>query len=352
LRVLGERVRLALEDHPGVTHAFASIEGGKPKFWLEAGEDKARLAGLTLNDIALQFQTQLEGITGGTVLEDLEEIPVRVRNHNETRSDLARIASLEINSPVLEDWIPASALGEIVLKPEITSITRRNGERVNNIEAFLHPYIAPIDVTGAILKDLEDSGFVFPAGYRLEIAGDADAQAEAIGQLLTYAPVLLVVMVSTLILAFRSLALAGIIGGVAALSAGLGFLSLGISGFPIGFNPLIGTAGLVGVAINGSIVVLAAIRADRKASSGDVDAIIRETMGSARHILSTAFTTVAGFMPLLLSGGTFWPPLAVVIAGGVGFSVILSLYFTPAIYALISGAKEEVADSQPEGVPA
>ena len=294
-------MRLALENHPGVTHAFASIEGGKPKFWLEADEDKARLAGLTLNDIALQFQTQLEGMTGGTVLEDLEELPVRVRNENKTRSDLTRITSLKINSPVLEDWIPASALGEIVLKPEITSITRRNGERVNNIKAFLHPEIAPIDVTNAILKNLDESRFVFPAGYRLEIAGDANAQTEAVGQLLTYAPVLLVVMVSTLILAFRSLVLAGIIGGVAALSAGLGFLSLGISGFPIGFNPLIGTAGLVGVAINGSIIVLAAIRADAEASAGNIDAIIHETMGSARHILSTTFTTVAGFMPCYLA---------------------------------------------------
>ncbi len=58
-------------------------------------------------------------------------------------------------------------------------------------------------------------------------------------------------------------------------------------------------------------------------------------MGCSRHILSTTFTTVAGFSPLLLSGGPFWPPLAVVIAGGVGFSVILSLLFTPAAYALL-----------------
>jgi multidrug efflux pump subunit AcrB len=43
---------------------------------------------------------------------------------------------------------------------------------------------------------------------------------------------------------------------------------------------------------------------------------------------------VGGLIPLLLfSEGSFWPPLAVVIAGGVGFSVILSLVFTPTIVA-------------------
>ncbi|MCB1773888.1 MAG: efflux RND transporter permease subunit, partial [Gammaproteobacteria bacterium] len=55
-----------------------------------------------------------------------------------------------------------------------------------------------------------------------------------------------------------------------------------------------------------------------------------------RHIVSTTLTTVAGFMPLLMfAGGDFWPPLAIVIAGGVGLSGVLSLVFTPAVYRLI-----------------
>ena len=68
----------------------------------------------------------------------------------------------------------------------------------------------------------------------------------------------------------------------------------------------------------------------------NTDAIVEETSGATRHIVSTTLTTIGGFLPLLfLSGGDFWPPLAVVIAGGVGFSVLLSLWFTPALYALI-----------------
>jgi multidrug efflux pump subunit AcrB len=41
-------------------------------------------------------------------------------------------------------------------------------------------------------------------------------------------------------------------------------------------------------------------------------------------------------MPLLLfSGGDFWPPLAIVIAGGVGLSGLLSLVLTPVAYGLM-----------------
>ncbi|MEM0967629.1 MAG: efflux RND transporter permease subunit [Verrucomicrobiota bacterium] len=335
LRVLGEQVRLAMVQHHDVSHAFASIEGGKPKLWLAADEDKARLAGLTLSQVALQFQSTLDGITSGTVLEDLENLPVRVRGAEEIRGDFARIASLKLSSPEVDGWLPVTALGEIVLRPSVSNITRRNGQRVNQIDGFLEPNAAAVSVTADIQKVLaEPDALNLPPGYALELGGDADEQDQAVGLLVTYLPVLLILMVATLILVFRSVSIALLIFVVAGLSSGLGFLALWISGYPMGFNPLLGTAGLMGVAINGSIVVLAAIRANPKAAGGDLDQIADETIGCSRHILSTSFTTVAGFTPLLLGGGAFWPPLAVVIAGGVAFSTTLSLLFTPAAYSL------------------
>lgn len=93
-----------------------------------------------------------------------------------------------------------------------------------------------------------------------------------------------------------------------------------------------GSAGLVEVAINGSIVVLAAIRANPRARAGGHDAIVEETMRPTLHIVSTTLITIGGSVPLLASGSDFWPPLAVVIAGGVGFSMTLGLFFTPATY--------------------
>jgi multidrug efflux pump subunit AcrB len=144
-------------------------------------------------------------------------------------------------------------------------------------------------------------------------------------------------MVTTLILTFSSVRLATIIGAVAMLSVGLGFFSLWISGLPIGFNPLLGSAGLIGVTINGSIVVIAAIKANAEARAGDLTEIVEEAMSCSRHILSTTLTTVGGLVPLLIfSQGSFWPPLAVVLAGGVGFSVLLSLVFTPAVVAWLT----------------
>ena len=335
LRILGEQLRAVLHRHPAITHTQASILGGDPKLWLDADEQQARLAGLTLGDIARQFQAALDGRIGGRVLEDIEDLPVRIRLHESQRSAVDEVGGLRLVTPH-GHWVPAIAVGELQLRPELGSITRRNGERVNEIQGFLRQGALPIEVTRAVLAQVDAGAIALPPGYRIDLAGDSAEQQRAVGQLLTYVPVLATLMIATLVLSFRSFALAGVIGLVAVLSIGLGMLSLWAGGFPLGFNPIIGSAGLVGVAINGSIVVLAAIRANPMARLGDVAAIIDETIGATRHIVSTTLTTVAGFMPLLLfTGGDFWPPLAIVIAGGVGLSGILSLIFTPAVYHLL-----------------
>jgi multidrug efflux pump subunit AcrB len=102
---------------------------------------------------------------------------------------------------------------------------------------------------------------------------------------------------------------------------------------------LLGSAGLVGVAINASIVMLAAVRANPAARVGDVDAMVYETLGATRHIVSTTLTAVGGFLPLLL------------FSGGVGLSIILGLVFTPALYRIVAAGQAE-AGALPDGSPA
>ncbi len=339
LDALGDELRRAMSEVPGITHTRASTSS-RAKLTFAADQAEAGRVGLTLDAIAAQLQGNLEGFTGGSVREDLEELPVRIRYAGDVRGSLADIASMPLKTTASEGWIPANALGEMQLEPESASISRRNGERINVVFGWVRPGLLPIEAANDVLARLDATGFELPPGYRLQLEGDSDAQQEAVGQLMTYLPVLLMLMVTTLVLSFRSASSAALIGAVALLSAGLGMLSLWLSGYNLGFNPLIGSAGLVGVAINGAIVVLAALRADAGARDGDTQAIVEVTMREARHVLATTATTIGGFLPLFIfSGGEFWPPLAVVIAGGVGFSVVLSLVFTPAVFKLMSAPK-------------
>ena len=334
LKSLGDELRRIMHKVPDIVQTRATISGGQPKLNFEPDEIAAAQMGLSLTDVAAQLQTDLEGQLGGSMLEDLEELPVRVRLESENRNSSASIASLSlIADPRSGQWIPASSVGEVELTPESGSISRLNGIRSNDVLGYIKRSALAIDVTNAVLAEASAEGFSAPPGYTFAVAGDSAEQSEALGKLATYLPVLLMLMIATIVLSFRSNRLALLIGVVAVLSVGLGMLSLWIGGYARGFNAIIGSVGLIGVAINGTIVVLAAIRANEQASRADVDAIVSETNGATRHIVSTTLTTVGGFVPLLLfTGGDFWPPLAIVIAGGVGFSVTLSLLFTPAAY--------------------
>ena len=349
LQDLGETVRRVLQKHPDVLHTQATLPRGRPKLWLEADEDQTRLAGLALRDVADQLQSALEGIAGGTVIEQLEQMPVRVRTSDAHRGDLGAIASHPLvgsgpGDPNGPGWIPLPALGELRLTPEIGGISRYDGERTNILRGYTRNEALPIDVTNAVLATLESEGFELPAGYRLELGGALEQDAQAKGNLLTYAPVLLTLMVAVLILAFRSTRLAALLFVVAGLSVGLALLSTWTMGFPVSFNTILGTLGLIGVALNDSIVVLAAIRADPAARAGDREAILRAVMGTTRHVLATTLTTMGGFLPLLIFvGGDFWPSLAIVLVGGIAGASLLALGLIPAAYVLITGPPRSAA---------
>lgn len=336
LQDLGEQVRLALQSHNDVLHTQATMPRGEPKLWLEADEDAARLAGLSLNDVARQLQGNLEGSVGGSVIENLEQMPVRVRFAQSQRASLDELASTQFVRASSDDWVPLAAIGTLGLRPDLGGITRFDGQRTNIIKGYTRNGALPIDVTRAVQEQLTATGFALPPGYRLVSGGAAEQDAEAKGNLVIYVPVLVTLTIATLVLTFNSVRLAALLSTVAALSVGLGLLATWLIQFPISFNTILGTLGLIGLAFNNSIVVLAAIRADPKAAAGEPAAMVEAVVGTTRHILSTTLTTIGGFLPLLIIvGGDFWPSLSIVLVGGVGGSMILALIFVPAVYVLL-----------------
>ncbi|MEM9108858.1 MAG: efflux RND transporter permease subunit [Planctomycetota bacterium] len=343
LQTIGDRLRVALQARPEVLHTQATLERGEPKLFFTPDEASAEIAGLTLAQISQQANDATEGTVEASIIEDLERLPVRVRFDQTLRSDLSALSSTPMVSASSDRWVRASSLGEFELRPELGGITRYNGERTNTIKAYTRMGALPIDVTNAVLDGLEAEGYTLPAGYRIGFGGAAEQSGEANKNLATYAPILVVMMIATLILVFRSVRYAIVLGCVAVFSVGLGLLSTWSMGFPIGFNMILGTLGLIGVALNDSIVVLAALKANPRAREGDLDAIVASVVGSTRHILATTATTVGGFLPLLLLvGGDFWPSLAIVLVGGIIGATLVALLFIPACFVLLNRSKPPV----------
>ena len=113
------------------------------------------------------------------------------------------------------------------------------------------------------------------------------------------------------------------------LAVGVGLLAVWLFDFPLGMLVVIGTMGMVGLAINDTIVVLAAIEEDSAYGLLRPDHVVDSVERSTRHVIATTLTTIAGFTPLVLGGGDFWPPMAIVIAAGVLGATLLALCFAP-----------------------
>ncbi|MEL6463894.1 MAG: efflux RND transporter permease subunit [Pseudomonadota bacterium] len=343
LRETGDEVRRIMSGVDSVLVTRGTISGGAPKAVVTVNEAQAQLLGLDLRQIAGQMQAGLEGVTGGSMIEGDEELPIRVRLGDATRGSLQAIRDLPILRPDAAQlsaqgrWpaLPLSAVSTVELEPAASSITRRNGERVNTVQAFILRDVLPEEALVEVQAALEANGFAVPDSIRLELGGDSDARADTLSDLLASLGLIVTLSIAAIALTFNSFRLTAVVLVVSGLSAGLSLLALAIFQYPFGINAIIGVIGSIGVSINAAIIILTGLQEDDAAASGDKDAMVDVVMGSSRHIVSTTITTFGGFLPLILAGGGFWPPFAMSVAGGVLLSTVVSFYFTPPVFALI-----------------
>jgi multidrug efflux pump subunit AcrB len=323
---------------PEVLHTRTGLLSGLPSLRLNLNTEELRLAGLREKDLATGLAGNLSGLRAGSVLEATEELPVVVRLAREQRDSSAALIDLPLAS-ASGGFTPLGSLGQVELVPEVSNIPHLDGERTSTVQGFITAGVLPSSVLQALLERLDEIGFQPPQGYRMTIAGEAAERDEAVGGLMSTIGILVILMGSALVLAFHSFRLAAVIGTVALMSVGLALGSIYLAGYPFGFMGMVGAMGLIGVAINDSIVILAALEEDPACLRGDKRAIVHVLMRGTRHVLSTTLTTIAGFLPLYLGGGGFWPPVAVAIGGGVAGATLMALTTTPGLFLLLYAGK-------------
>jgi multidrug efflux pump subunit AcrB len=354
LHELGSELRVLLGQTASVIHTRSDLQESIPRLSLEIDQAAAKQAGLDKSQIAAQLFTTLEGASAGQVLEGDENLPVRVQLDLDGKWKLDRLAALPLQSitrgPLTDrraaEGSPGStsavghntlaSLANLKLESDVGSIVRIDGRRSNEVKAYLESEVLPSVVIDEFKRRLAAADFVLPSGYSLQYGGETEQRSEAVKRLIANGVMLFAVMLLTLVASFRSFRCALIVACVGGLTIGLGPAVLSWFSYPIGFMAIVGTMGLVGVGINDSIVVLAAIRANPLASEGNITQLVDVVSSSTRHIIVTTVTTIVGFTPLIITGGEFWPPLAITISGGVAGATFLALYFVPSLHLLLN----------------
>ena len=111
-----------------------------------------------------------------------------------------------------------------------------------------------------------------------------------------------------------------------------------LTGFDFGFFPIAGWLGLLGMIIKNVIVLIDEINVQHRSGIDLYTSIVEATVVRTRPVLMAATTTVFGMVPLLFDiafGG-----MAATIIFGLTFATLLTLFVTPALYALFYKVKE------------
>lgn len=343
LRVLGEKFRQRLQELPDITHTKLSISPAAPKVEFQLDEEKLRRLGLERTQVAELIDGYLRGRFGGAVIEDTEQLRVRAKLEREAWQDSDELLNLQIPLPGQlgqPRFVPLSAVGVLNIVPDDAPIGRRDGERINQVQAFLTRGVLPEEALKLLRQSLEENPIALPDGYRYSFGGDSGEREGVVNDLIGPVGLVMSLLIATIMLTFNSWRLTLLAFGVVISAFGLSFLALALFRYPLGIMALVGVVGSIGVAINACIIILTSFQQSPAAASGNRDAMRDEVLDSSRHIISTTLTTFGGFLPLILEGSQFWPPFAMAIAGGVLLSTIISFYLVPPAYVLLGAPQD------------
>jgi multidrug efflux pump len=125
-------------------------------------------------------------------------------------------------------------------------------------------------------------------------------------------------------------------------------LSLWVFGQTFNIFSQIGMIMLIGLVTKNGILIVEFANQKRDAGMKKIDAVIESAYLRLRPILMTSLAMSLGALPLALSIGdasTSRVPLGIVIVGGILFSLILTLYIVPAMYAFLSRKKQPMNEA-------
>jgi multidrug efflux pump subunit AcrB len=114
-------------------------------------------------------------------------------------------------------------------------------------------------------------------------------------------------------------------------------LILWLTGTPLNVMSLMGVVMMVGIVVSNSILIVEFTRRLRADGKPVREAVALACRVRLRPVLMTSLATLIGLLPMALklgAGSEAYAPLALAIIGGLGVSVVLTLFIVPAAYLL------------------
>jgi multidrug efflux pump len=335
LREIAEEIKPSLESVSGVN--VVEIFGGfEPEVRIHAEPAVLAQHGLTLLDLADKVRSQSRNIPTGEIatagrnetlratgeFQDLEEIrSLVVASEPAGPITLRDVAQVEL----AHERVTTSAF--IDGEPSVTLIVRRRA-KINTLET--------VRVLKERMVELQEA---LPPGISMQVTSDASKEiGDMLRQLGTSAAwgMLLVVGVLLAVFGVRQALLVAFV-----LPFSLLFALIGIYVFDISISNIVlfGMILVLGLVVDGAIIVGEAIFAEREEGADPREASKRGLARVGLPVIAADLTTIAAYMPLMLMVGImgqFMSVLPRVVIFALAGSVFIDHLFLPAAAARIS----------------
>lgn len=310
----------------------ARNEWGNMAMMIKAGYDPVKAGKLNIgrNDMMYAVKSVNDGTAVGIYRDNEKKVPVLLHTQtNNTSWDTEKIEDLPIwngkNSAPL-----AQVTENITLDWEWPLVRTYNRQLSMAAQCDVKQGHTMREVHSEIRKEIES--IRLPEGYTFFWDSQYKDQKEAMEALVKYFPLAGIMLLIILVLLFGNFRQPLIIFLILPLSLIGMVFGLLLTGFDFGFFCIAGWLGLLGMIIKNVIVLLDEVNVQRRAGIEAYTAVIEATVSRVRPVLMAALTTVFGSIPLLFD--VVFGGMAATIVFGLSFATLLTLFVTPALYAI------------------
>lgn len=295
---------------------------------------KAGALGITKASMMESVKSINDGLPVGIYRDDEKKVPVLLKSDHADVTDIGSLGDFSIwngerSAPLSQVTERIEAAWEF---PQIRTYSRQLSMAAM---CGVKPGYTMAEVHGEIRDEIEK--IQLPEGYTFFWDAQFKDQGEAMQAVAKYFPLAFLALIVILVALFGNFREPTIILCILPLSLIGVAVGMLLTGFDFGFFPIAGWLGLLGMIIKNVIVLIDEINVQHRSGFDLYTSIIEATVSRTRPVLMAATTTIFGMVPLLFDiafGG-----MAATIIFGLTFATLLTLFVTPALYAMFYKVK-------------
>lgn len=297
---------------------------------------KAGALGITKSAMMESVKALSDGLPVGVYRDNEKKVPVLLKAAGTDITDARSLGDYAVWNG--DRSAPLSQVTrEIETTWEFPQVRTFNRQLSMAAMCGVQPGTTMAEVHSEIRAEIE--AMPLPEGYSFFWDSQYKDQNEGLEALAKYFPLaglMLVVILVALFGNFREPIIIICVLPLSLIGVAVGML---MTGFEFGFFPIAGWLGLMGMIIKNVIVLIDEINVQHRTGTDLYTSIIEATVSRTRPVLMAASTTVLGMVPLLFDivfGG-----MAATIVFGLTFATLLTLFATPALYAIFYKVKRK-----------